>query len=255
MTGHLTTKAFVALGLFLGGSNLGGAIEQHKELAKIMIIASELDERGPEGGGGGGGGMIVSRESMPVIGGGEGGNPGAGGRSAFPPGPPPGPKYQEKQSWPLHGTTPMELLAAIKDHGYAAMISINPVVRYGTRDEGGVGVTPFEMTTELYVTLELPGWSPEDREQAPKCLQEQWNSWVQSMRYHEGGHIEMNEAFNRELARKVAQLPPASTLYDLQDQIALLRLQTVEEFYADGRAFDLYVDTLVPDLTLTECSD
>jgi len=92
----------------------------------------------------------------------------------------------------------------------------------------------FQAKVEL--VSRYPQWARND--DAPQPLVEKWNSYLQSLEYHENGHRELAVAAADELTRAVEALPPAPTCAALDQEIRTLSREYMRELDVNEKAYD-----------------
>jgi predicted secreted Zn-dependent protease len=85
-------------------------------------------------------------------------------------------------------------------------------------------------------TFRYPKWNRTD--DAPKSLTEKWDRYLKNLIAHESGHRNMVIEEVNDLSRTVAQLPPAPTCDDLDNNVRTLFRKSMNKIKDDQREYD-----------------
>ncbi|HUI45294.1 MAG TPA: DUF922 domain-containing protein [Nitrospirota bacterium] len=89
----------------------------------------------------------------------------------------------------------------------------------------------------LEVIFRLPKWERTD--QAPKDLVAKWDTFVRNLLTHEKGHRDLAIAAAAELARSVAELPPAPTCTDVDKKVQAMSRISMQKLNEEEKKYDV----------------
>jgi predicted secreted Zn-dependent protease len=87
------------------------------------------------------------------------------------------------------------------------------------------------------VIFRLPKWVRTD--EAPQALVDKWDTFVRNLLTHEKGHRDLAIAAASELARSVAELPPAETCADLDKKVQALSRSSMKKLNEEEKQYDI----------------
>jgi len=90
------------------------------------------------------------------------------------------------------------------------------------------------------VIFRLPKWVRTD--EAPKALVDKWDTFVRNLLTHEKGHRDLAIAAAAELARSVAELPPAPTCADLDKKVQAMSHMSIKKLNEEEQQYDVTTD-------------
>ncbi len=90
------------------------------------------------------------------------------------------------------------------------------------------------------VIFRLPKWARTD--EAPQELVDKWDAFVRNLLAHEKGHRDLAIAAASELARSVAELPPAETCTDLDKKVQALGRTNMKKLNEEEKQYDIITD-------------
>jgi len=96
--------------------------------------------------------------------------------------------------------------------------------------------SPDSFRVVVEIVFRYPKWVPTD--DAPRPLVDKWDGFMQRLVTHENGHRDLAVEAAADLARIVANLPPASTCDDLDHQVQALSKARMSKLDADQKVYD-----------------